>query len=138
MAVWQYDLTMTPSRDTDFVAVCDELSERFKELDSWADDIRIWGAMDGNRIDYLKDCDTGLLRVRIDLREPSIDFIRTILAVANRWCMKLEDDDGIQLRPTLDHFISTLKSSEAYRFVGNPTRFLEEMKDQERRHPRID
>jgi hypothetical protein len=83
--------------------------------------------MDGNRIDYLKDDGSELFRVRIDLREPSVDFMKTVLVLANRWSMTLEDDDGNELRPNLEDLVSNLKSSDAYRFVTNPKKFLDEI-----------
>jgi hypothetical protein len=127
MAVWQYDLTMSPSGETQVLQVCEELDHRFKELDSWSEEVRTWGSMDGNRIDYLKDDGSELFRVRIDLREPSVDFMKTVLVLANRWSMTLEDDDGNELRPNLEDLVSNLKSSDAYRFVTNPKKFLDEI-----------
>jgi hypothetical protein len=127
MAVWQYDLTMSPTRETQVSQVCEELSNRLEELSSWSEEVRTWGSMDGNRIDFLQDSDSELFRVRIDLREPSVDFMKCVLALANRWSMTLEDDDGKGLRPNLEDLVSSIKVSEAYRFVTNPRKFLEEI-----------
>ncbi len=127
MAVWQYDLTMSPSRETKVSQVCEELSNRLEELDSWSEEVRTWGSMDGNRIDFLKDGDGDLFRVRIDLREPSLDFMKCVLVLANRWSMTLEDDDGKGLRPNLEDLVSSIKFSDAYRFVTDPKKFLEEI-----------
>lgn len=127
MAIWQYDLTMTPSHETAVSTVVYDISSRYMELETWTEGVRSWGSMDGNRVDYIGDNDSSIFRVRFDLREPSVDFMKFILSLANQRNMTFEDDDGIQLRTTLGNLVLNMKSSEAYRFVSNPTKFLEEV-----------
>lgn len=127
MAVWQYDLTMIPTGNLPVKTICEELNSLLPELDSWSKQLRIWGAMDGNRVDMFEDSDGVFFRIRIDLREPSIPFMRKILALACRWQLTMEDENGIQLQMSLEALVSALKCSSAHRFVTDPVKYLSDL-----------
>ncbi len=152
MATWQYEFIVVPrepirqafgevpkeiepeafdSRNwwTDMHAPSEnELSELLARGSSWSDSMRTWGATDGDRIDlYFDEDELHEILVRIDLRNVSRTFMHGVLELANRYDCVFRTEDGTLLRPEFGVLLQDIAKSSAFRFVSNPTKFLEQL-----------
>lgn len=102
-----------------------EVTRLLPESQPWMQDMRTWGTEDGDRVDiYYKDGKIVEALVRLDLRQPSRQFIDGLIALAKRLDAILMTYEGRVLEPTTEQLIESLKSSSAARFVADPIEFL--------------
>ena len=154
MATWQFDIHLLPKagalkhaqgdhiridevdseewwRGTDKSALRIDLSELLSSAPSWHDDIERWGTEDGDRIELMSD---GLLIVdvfiRIDVREISYKFLVQLLEFFRRNSLLLIAEGGAILEPRISDLIAAIRWSTSFRFVSNPTEFLQRLEDE--------
>ncbi len=159
MAIWQFDIRMLPSeavlRRHGVTAVIipkneiddeealwenlpisanfeDEISEILPRMQSWHRELRQWGCDDGDRIDLWTDGKAiSGIKVRIDVRQISRIFIVKVLELARRHHWLIRTEDGQVFQPSFAKLLSAIHTSDAFRFVENPQRFLEELSNEQ-------
>jgi hypothetical protein len=62
---------------------------------------------------------------RADLREPNLNFLKNMikLGVENEWLFF--DRNGKLMKPDFEEIKNSIRNSNAYRFLGDPIKFLE-------------
>jgi hypothetical protein len=64
---------------------------------------------------------------RLDLRELDRSFIDNILSLAKQLDCLLMDKQGNLFEPTFDKLVDSIKQSNSFKFVSNPTDFLDKL-----------
>jgi hypothetical protein len=64
---------------------------------------------------------------RFDLRELNKEFIYKSLLLAQRYNCLLMDNHGILIQPNLPDLFELIKSSDTFRFVSDPEKFLNDI-----------
>lgn len=128
MAAWQATFQFVPTRGfpADYRDSLDQIAPRIR---SWSRDVEWWGSEDGDRIDVLLEHGwprEGLIRV--DLREPSAEFIVAVLGFVSDTGFRLLDEYGRDVQPTVREFTLALCGSRAFRFVEDPVRYLNRLR----------
>lgn len=87
----------------------------------WSSEIMNWGSEDGNRLEIVLD-DSAIceISVRIDLRNISQAFIKSIIELCTLLDCYLIAEDCSLFKPSEDKVLSLLKKSLAHKFVENP------------------
>ena len=155
MAIWQFDIALVPESalvaDPDLfehsvtpdgidtaawwssVSVPSDLELRLGDIlpkaDSWSDELSVWGAEDGHRIDVCRDVDViESLTVRIDAREDTSDFVKAVCAFAQSMqCRFYGFDSHADIEPTPAALLAAIQVSDATKFVRDPRGFLTEI-----------
>jgi hypothetical protein len=132
VAVWQATFQLIPTRGfpVGYHALLDAIAPRIR---SWSRDIEWWGSEDGDRIDLLLQGGfptEGL--VRVDLRDPDPDFIDDVLRFAASAGLRLRDEYDREIEPALEEFMVALRASAAARFVEDPIRYMDRLRDEGR------
>jgi hypothetical protein len=152
MAIWQYDIAAVPR--VPITSVCGnvptdvppelfdsrnwwsetrgpdetELSALLPDSSSWSQSIKAWGPSDGNRIEL--HFDKGELfevRILMDLREPSKQFLCAIVELAVRHDWAFWTEEARLLEANLDALLLDIRGSRAFSFVCDPSGFLERL-----------
>ena len=135
MAAWQADYAVVPPSGElpdDYRMRLDDVLPR---ANTWADDLEVWGADQGDRIDVLH-CGAREYEVfaRFDLREWSpalydrfLAFVRDIGATLH---VAPLDAGGPQVELTREAFQASLRVSDACRFVSDPEAYLRSLPEQ--------
>jgi hypothetical protein len=102
-----------------------KISEFLAERTPWSPDLRTWGAEDGNRIDVWREGRrVDSIRIRIDMREPSVDMVRHLTAMAAYCDAAFLRHDGLFVPASDDALASAAMTSAAARFVEDADTFL--------------
>jgi hypothetical protein len=153
MAVWQFDLYLVPR--SKLAQISDNELQRLSEVDftatswwegitlpshyreilatflprgaSWTPEIEMWGEEEGDRIDIShRGAVLEEIRCRVDVRINNVGFLEGILrlaVLADCWIITEE----LEVIPsTLEALMKEIKNSSAYRFVLNPSAYLDE------------
>lgn len=92
-------------------------------------DVKTFGDNETNDITIVKG-ESGLLdeiSFRIDLREIDKNFIDNVLTIVNDLDCILLDRQGNLFEPTVENLSDNIKKSNAFKFVTNPTDFLDKL-----------
>jgi len=105
-----------------------EVARLLPENQSWVKGLRTWGTEDGDRVDiYYENGKVVDVFLRLDLRQPSKQFIDGLIILAKRIDAMLMTDEGQLLEPTREQLAGSLEGSDAARFVADPIEFLNEL-----------
>lgn len=108
----------------------EQLAQFAPRTKSWSADIEIYGEEEGNCLKVSHDEERVVsVWVRIDLRQLDRSFIDGVLSFARSQQCHLVNIEGRLIAPELDSLRIALKDSRAYRFVANPQKYLEELKE---------
>jgi hypothetical protein len=94
-----------------------------------SENVKTFGDNDTNDISIVKD-ELGHLEemdFRIDLREIDKRFIDNVLTIVQGLDCMLLDRQGNLFEPTHDNLSDNIKKSNAFKFVTNPTDFLDKL-----------
>ena len=154
MATWQFDLHLLPkerliglvgahpltiSRElleetrwwdgkVDIDLLNADLASFLRQAKSWHPEVATWGEEDGNRIDVVYENDDVVeIFVRIDLRQIDRDFVIGLVRLAQKHECVFVTSTMRVLEPTISNLIKGIEESDAYRFVDDPTSFLESL-----------
>ena len=125
MATWQADFYFTAAA----ADLPEDYRERFATVlplgQSWTSDIELWGAMESDRIDVLREPGTvPEVFCRFDLREWKPDLYRRFVECMNGIGGSLHTEEGVAVTLEQTAFEQALRSSAAARFVADPAAFL--------------
>lgn len=108
----------------------EQLAQFAPRTKSWSADIDIYGEEEGNCLKVSHDEERVVsVWVRIDLRQLEPSFIDGVLSFVRSQQCHLINIEGRLIAPELDSLRTVLKDSRAYRFVTNPQKYLEELKE---------
>lgn len=132
MAIWQVSISLIKTDDfsgykgREQLNGLNELSVCFPEEKSWCKSIIQFGKLDSTCIEiYIGE---NVISLRVDLRSVTQQQLETIIrfAISNELKIKYQN---ITKEPSFVNFIEIFISSDAYRFVNNPTAFLGRTKE---------
>lgn len=112
----------------------DQLSTLLPSTESWSEYIQKWGEEDGNRIDLVYQNEhVADLFVRVDVRNISYVFLSGLIKLVQRngWLMVTERGDLIQ--PSVANLLSSIRRSDAFRYVENPKDFLAKLTNSQKK-----
>jgi hypothetical protein len=158
MAIWQFDMHMIPLQSVedhfglvpilvsreDFdrydwwtpgpaEGIATELSRLLPTTPSWSESVRIWGEMDGNRVDMVSEGSDLLdVFVRVDARVISYQFLSQLCDLAQKYDCLLLTEGGYVIRPSLSKMLASIARSNAFKFVSDPDGFIRELSRLER------
>lgn len=147
MATWQFDLLLVPAsawetrRITPASALSDGTAEMWAKHDPdsmlsslhilgpsvpcWSSSTTCWGAEEGTCLQLSLD---GTLidevKMRIDMREPDVALLTTVLRLALDMNLVLITEDGDVLPPDLGEVLAAGERSSAGSFVRDPRAYL--------------
>jgi hypothetical protein len=106
--------------------------EEFAALgNNWStESLKNFGDSDKNDIHVHFNKDTQQIEevsCRFDLRELNKEFIDKSLLLAQQFNCLLMDNDGILIQPNLSNLFELIKSSNAFRFVSDPEKYLDDI-----------
>jgi hypothetical protein len=100
----------------------------------WSENWRVFGTEDGDRVDvFTSSGRLDLIRVRIDVRNPSLEFIDGVCAFARRANCLLVTNSFHIFEPTLDALWVEVMVSPAASFVEDPQAFLRRLSERQSR-----
>jgi len=109
------------------------LLKSFGDIQSWTQNtkgLRSYGDTEANDISVCFDNITNIVEevsCRLDLRYLDKSFIDKVLSLAIQFDCLLMDAQGGLYQPALTALFDTIKLSNAYRFVGDPEQFLNDL-----------
>lgn len=109
------------------------LLKSFGDIQTWTQNtegLRSFGDTESNDISVCFDNVTNIVEevsCRLDLRNLDKKFIDKVLSLATQFDCLLMDTRGRLYKPTLAALFETIKLSNAYRFVGDPEQFLNDL-----------
>jgi hypothetical protein len=116
--------------------LADQFSKILPSTTSWHPQISRWGDEEGNRIDVVRQENSVTdVFVRIDVRDVSIIFVTELLRIARKNSWLIYSADGRLISPSLKKILKAIQDSAAYRFVQDPRRFLDSLRDAESSNP---
>lgn len=133
MAIWQVAFHYVKNGDnidfksSEFISSLKKIEEFFPESKSWCKTIRQYGELDSTCIEIdIDDCDE--ISIRIDLRSISKEQLQVLInfAVDNGFLIKYNE---VLYEPTISALTTILYKSDANKFMTNPVRFFEELKE---------
>lgn len=149
MAIWQYDVFLIPNSILSRVPLSQlqkamqssELhcavnlpsdyehlfTRMFGESHSFAPEWRIWGKDDGNRCDVISEDGNVEVMIRLDLTRLGRDLMHQVLQLAQTCGCVLLDREGRVFEPKEKPFLDHLKTSDAFRFISDPEKYLHEL-----------
>src|SRR5262245_18011256 len=99
---------------------------------SWSNDIQMWGEQDGNRIEVLFEAgQPEEVSIRIDARQSREQFLRELVEFACQIDALLLTENFELIEPTLEGLRTSLESSNARKFVADPHKFFESVRNGE-------
>ena len=141
MATWQATFNLIPRGTTvpealdanlaflEIGSAESELSAFSDRGSSWSTNLQAWGPDDGNRLEIWKD-DGAIesIQVRFDLRSSIRDFVKGVLAFAQRHQLVLYSQElNETIEPTPEELASALRRSSAFGFVSDPKAYLQSL-----------
>jgi hypothetical protein len=161
VAVWQFDFHLIPASSVsrrfrvvpltismdeydrvdwwDEVDLVRDLRADFSSilapLRSWRPQLEMWGEDDGNRIDVSFEGDQiASVFGRIDVRDLSLVFLNSLVAIARRRdLIMLTEDRHLLSSMTVKAVLSAIHRSSSFAFVSDPEEFLRRLAESERR-----
>jgi hypothetical protein len=67
------------------------------------------------------------IQIRIDLREPDLNFIKFVIEIAKNTNSVFLDRQGFIFEPTSQDLYDSIKKSNAFSFINNPYDFLDRL-----------
>lgn len=128
MAIWQVSVFLVKkekknnSMGIELWNVLDKLNETFPEEKSWCDSIRQFGKLDSTCMEI--DIEDAEILLRIDLRNITKEQLEIIIQFAKSNDLKIRHENKIK-EPSISNLIDIFKTSDAYRFLNDPERYLE-------------
>ena len=128
MAIWQVTMALTKEdeslcyQEKNFLDSLNDLNMFFPEKNSWCESIRQFGDLDSTcmEIDY-KQVE---LSLRIDLRNITKEQLEAIIKFAISNGLKVKYNNMV-VSPSFESFVNIIKSSNAYKFINDPNKYLE-------------
>ena len=137
MATWEAVLDLLPKGsdpqelDVTFDArhAVQTLDHALPRVSAWSPRLIRWGEDDSHRIEAIEVSDGNVqdLKVRFDLRRPFDSFLSLVCGVARNESLVFRTPAKSLLSPSLRTLRRYLKSTDAYRFVASPPRFLDDL-----------
>jgi hypothetical protein len=122
---WWYKSTIT-------VKELFPILKNIPESQSDIDGLKYFGDADTNNICVSLKYNTNQIdevSCRIDLRKLDKDFIKSLFSLARQFDCLLMDRKGRLFEPKRDELIQKIKSSNSYRFITDPEKFLNDLSD---------
>ena len=159
MATWQFDFHLVPSAAIrggtsliteiakselkDFTvawkgfSMVNDLILAFSRLlpksDSWSSNMDTWGRTDGHRIEvFWEQADIADIRVRVDMNSYPELFMKNFIPVALQFDLIMLDAQCHILRPNEQEVVTSMRRSDAYRFVHDTTAYFEDLHQKEK------
>jgi hypothetical protein len=127
------DWWQTGSLSNDYAAQLSIFAPRTK---SWSENLEMYGAEDGNCVQVLRDKGNIVsVSMRFDLRQIDQQFMTGAILFAHEQQCHWVDFDGKIVASEQTQFLGALKKSRAYRFVSDPHKYFEEIKNNPIRLP---
>lgn len=106
----------------------DEVEKALKRTKSWSEDILQLGDISGTVIEifYAEDM-IDEVTCRLDLRNINTKIIDSILNFISANNIAIIAGNKLYLAPNRESILEIVKKSDAYRFIENPQKFLEEI-----------
>jgi hypothetical protein len=120
MAAWHYDLFLIATGSIEIEALTSRLSRDLAALESPSQNLRLWGSLEGDRIDFWIDHQPVQLLARFDLRHPSESFRRLVLELAREFSSQLVNGDDVEIAPKDSALLADMRSSAAQAAAANP------------------
>ncbi|MBQ7048322.1 MAG: hypothetical protein IJN86_05175 [Clostridia bacterium] len=132
MAIWQVPFLLVKKEQgyaiDSFLASLQTLSMHFPENPSWSNCLKQFGDIESTCLEIsFEDTDViGEIELRVDIRSITLPQLCAIceFARANDLVLNYE---GEVCEATTDKFLTILRSSNAYKFVKDPIRFIEQI-----------
>jgi len=103
----------------------EKVSNVLKETQSWSDDIKQFGSLDGTCIQLFYDENIlDGISIRIDLRTVTAELLKEVVSFIKENEAILITVEGILLEPEIENLIEVIKESASYNFVKDPEGFL--------------
>lgn len=97
---------------------------------SWSREIELWGSVDSDRIEVLRDSEGAPEVVcRFDLREWKPELYGRFLECVRAMGGRLRTPEGVAVAVEREPFENALRSSPAAQFVANPEAFLRTLRE---------
>ena len=128
MAIWQVSVFLVKkekknnSLGIELWNEIDKLNETFPEEKSWCDSIKQFGKLDSTCMEI--DTEDEEILLRIDLRNITKEQLEIIIQFAKSNDLKIRHENKIE-ELSISNLINIFKTSDAYRFLNNPERYLE-------------
>jgi hypothetical protein len=120
MAAWHYDLFLVATGSIEIEALKSRLSRDLAAVESPSQNLRLWGSIEGDRIDFWVDHQPVQLLARFDLRNPSETFRRLVLEFAREFSFQLVNGDDVEIAPNDSALLADMRSSAAPAAAANP------------------
>jgi hypothetical protein len=120
MAAWHYDLFLVATGSVETESLKSRLSRDLPSLKSPSQNLLLWGAVDGERVDFWADHKPAQLLARFDLRSPSDSFRRLVLELAREFSFQLVNGDDVEIAPNDAALLADMRSSAASAAAANP------------------
>lgn len=110
----------------DIKALSGTFGENFPSIESWADELDIYGYEKGSKIEISED----EVYVKFDARNPDYTFLRQVASIAKSLdCVCVIEEDGGLINPDFELILKCLHDSRAYRFCENSDEVLREVRN---------
>jgi hypothetical protein len=107
--------------ETKVATLLAEISSALPEFKSWADDARMFGEPEGNKVEVWIDEVTCF----VDMRNISAQFVQTIVAFAMKFgCYLAIHGSGALVAPDVALLAGHMETSDAWKFCRAPEEFL--------------
>ncbi|OAI55024.1 hypothetical protein AYO47_02565 [Planctomyces sp. SCGC AG-212-M04] len=120
MAAWHYDLFLVATGSIETEALKSRLSRDLVPLKSPSQKLLLWGAVEGDRIDFWSDHEPAQLLARFDLRSPSESFRRLVLELAREFLFQLVNGDDVEIAANEAALLADMRSSAAQAAAAHP------------------
>jgi hypothetical protein len=124
MAIWQFDFYCVAQSVAQSRAFSDAVAAFLPELSSWGEDLRLWGEMDGNRIDSLSGDGGADFRIRVDLRSTDGIFLTRVVRLIVGLGLEMRGEDDRLIEGSMESLMKAIEASDALRFVQDPEAFM--------------
>ncbi len=109
----------------DIEALSSCLQRALPVVESWDDELAIYGYKNGTRIEISED----EAYVKMDARNPDYTFLRKVVDVAKSFdCIFIIEENGRLIEPEFTLLLESLQNSRAYRFCEDPDKVLAEIR----------
>ena len=128
MAIWQVSVFLVKkekknnSLGIELWNEIDKLNETFPEEKSWCDSIKQFGKLDSTCMEI--DTEDEEILLRVDLRNITKEQLEIIIQFAKSNDLKIRHENKIE-ELSISNLINIFKTSDAYRFLNNPERYIE-------------
>lgn len=122
--VLEEDSWLDPNVDND---INSELSLYFKQGKNWHEETKVWLENESKIQIFCDDNVIYEIRLRLDLRYRDINILEKFIEIAQRLnysIISIFKDFNI-FEPSIDNILDDIKISPAYKFVKNPSEYLD-------------